>query len=177
MNFSRTDLITKYDQKLKVLRAELELRRKVEVHEIEERKNQHINELCINHEEAFREMKDYYNDITRENLELIRMYKEKCIDIKNQTEQNEVTVEHLKLKMKELKIPLANAVAEKDSLSRQLSNYSKDIMALRNAKARLQVLKNKEKECKQDRSDLEEKFLGVEKEKKDMYTKFELAIE
>lgn len=61
-------------------------------------------------------MKDYYNDITRENLELIRMYKEKCIDIKNQTEQNEVTVEHLKLKMKELKIPLANAITERDSL-------------------------------------------------------------
>jgi len=39
--------------------------------------------------------------------------------------------------MKELKIPLANAVAEKDSLSRQLANYNKDIMALRNAKARL----------------------------------------
>jgi hypothetical protein len=32
-------------------------------------------------------------------------------------------------------------------------------MSLRNAKARLQVLKNKEKECKQDRAELEEKFL------------------
>jgi len=122
-------------------------------------------------------MKDYYNDITRENLELIRMYKEKCIDIKNQTEQNEVTVEHLKLKMKELKIPLANAITERDSLQKQLANYSKDIMALRNAKARLQVLKNKEKECKGDRAELEEKFLMVEKEKKDMYSKFEVAIE
>lgn len=122
-------------------------------------------------------MKDYYNDITRENLELIRMYKEKCIDIKNQTEQNEVTVEHLKLKMKELKIPLANAITERDSLQKQLANYGKDIMALRNAKARLQVLKNKEKECKNNRLELEEKFLQVEKEKKDMYNKFEVAIE
>lgn len=60
----------------------MELRQKVEIHEIEERKNQHINELLKNHEEAFREMKDYYNDITRENLELIRMYKEKLVDIK-----------------------------------------------------------------------------------------------
>lgn len=50
-------------------------------------------------------------------------------------------------------------------------------MALQNAKARLQVLKNKEKECKQDRADLESKFLQVEKEKKDMYEKFELAID
>mmetsp|Transcript_4118 Transcript_4118/g.6968 ORF Transcript_4118/g.6968 Transcript_4118/m.6968 type:complete len:168 (-) Transcript_4118:44-547(-) len=50
-------------------------------------------------------------------------------------------------------------------------------MALRNAKARLQVLKNKEKQCIQDRSELEEKFIQTEKEKKDMYQKFELAID
>lgn len=61
---------------------------KVEIHEIEERKNQHINDLMKNHEEAFREMKEYHNDITRENLELIRMSKEKLIDIRNQIETN-----------------------------------------------------------------------------------------
>ena len=31
----------------------------------------------INHESAFREMKEYYNDITRENLEIIKLLKEK----------------------------------------------------------------------------------------------------
>jgi growth arrest-specific protein 8 len=69
-----------------------------------------------NHEDAFREMKEYYNDITRENLELIRMHREKLIDIRNQIEQNQITVEHLKLKMEELKRPLANAITERDSL-------------------------------------------------------------
>jgi hypothetical protein len=56
---------------------------KVEIHEIEERKNQHINDLMKNHEEAFREMKEYYNDITKENIELIRMHKEKLMDIQD----------------------------------------------------------------------------------------------
>lgn len=50
-------------------------------------------------------------------------------------------------------------------------------MALRNAKARLQVLKNKVQECKDNRADLEEKFLVLEREKKDMQGKFELAID
>jgi len=58
--------------KLQRLEAELDLRMKVEIHEIEERKNEHINELMHNHEEAFTEMKQYFNDITRENLELIK---------------------------------------------------------------------------------------------------------
>lgn len=50
-------------------------------------------------------------------------------------------------------------------------------MALRNAKGTLQVLKNKEKDLKQKREELEIKFIQVEKEKKDMYDKFELAID
>ena len=130
-----------------------------------------------NHEEAFKEMKEYYNDITRENLELIRMHKEKLIDIRNQIEQNQETVEHLKTEMVKLKIPLASAITERDSLQRQLANYKKAVMALRNAKGQLQVLKNKEKEMKQNRADLEEKFMQVEKEKEDMYAKFEIATD
>ena len=91
------------------MHEELELRRKVEIHEIEERKNQHINDLMKNHEEAFREMKEYYNDITRENLELIKMHKEKLVDIRAQIEANQKTVDHLKVKMEELQKPLAKA--------------------------------------------------------------------
>ena len=71
---------------MQTLKEDLELRMKVEIHEIEERKNQHINELMKNHQEAFKEMKEYYNDITRENLELIRMHKDKLIDIRKQIE-------------------------------------------------------------------------------------------
>jgi hypothetical protein len=48
------------------------LKRKVEIHEIEERKNQHINDLLRNHVQAFTELKDYYNDITEDNLNLIK---------------------------------------------------------------------------------------------------------
>jgi growth arrest-specific protein 8 len=57
------------------LEDDLELRRKVDIHEIEERKNQHINDLMRNHEKAFRQMKNYYNDITNDNLKLIKSLK------------------------------------------------------------------------------------------------------
>jgi len=43
------------------LEEELDLRLKVEVHELEERKNNHRNELMENHTKSFKEMKDYYN--------------------------------------------------------------------------------------------------------------------
>jgi len=50
-------LIESYEMKLEALDKELDLRQKVEMHEIEERKNDHINELMHNHEMAFTEMK------------------------------------------------------------------------------------------------------------------------
>ena len=88
LDTSKLNLIANYEQKLEHLKEELELRMKVEIHEIEERKNQHINDLMKNHQEAFKEMKEYYNDITRENLELIKMHKEKLVDIRAQIEAN-----------------------------------------------------------------------------------------
>jgi len=42
-------LITGYEDTLAKLHAELTLKRKVQIHEIEERKNQHINDLLRNH--------------------------------------------------------------------------------------------------------------------------------
>lgn len=45
LDVQKTFHIQENDQKLKALQSELELRQKVEIHEIEERKNQHINEL------------------------------------------------------------------------------------------------------------------------------------
>jgi len=57
------------------MKEELELKLRVEIHELEERKNLHINELMKNHEEAFAELKNYYNEITRDNLKLIKEHK------------------------------------------------------------------------------------------------------
>lgn len=67
------ELQQKYEKKMKMLRDDLELRRKQEIHEIEERKNTHINELMKKHERAFAEIKNYYNDITHNNLDLIKV--------------------------------------------------------------------------------------------------------
>ena len=57
------------------MRDELDIRRKTEIHEIEERKNQQINTLMRNHEKAFSDIKNYYNDITLNNLSLINTLK------------------------------------------------------------------------------------------------------
>lgn len=59
-----SELVARCEGRLSQLETDLELRRRVEVHEVEERKNQHINDLVKNHKKAFAQMKAYYNDIT-----------------------------------------------------------------------------------------------------------------
>eukprot|EP00163_Fabomonas_tropica_P031532 TRINITY_DN752_c1_g1_i1.p1 TRINITY_DN752_c1_g1~~TRINITY_DN752_c1_g1_i1.p1 ORF type:complete len:312 (-),score=109.73 TRINITY_DN752_c1_g1_i1:960-1895(-) len=71
-----SELQAKYEDKVRTLREELDVRRKIEIMEIEERKNQHINELMKKHERAFGEIKNYYNDITHNNLDLIKTLKQ-----------------------------------------------------------------------------------------------------
>ena len=65
----------KYEKKMRGLRDEQDLRRKTELHGVEERKNSQINTLMRNHEKAFSDIKNYYNDITLNNLALINTLK------------------------------------------------------------------------------------------------------
>ena len=73
--FFSVEIESKYERKMRMLRDELELRRKTEIHEVEERKNSQINTLMKNHEKAFSDIKNYYNDITLNNLALINSLK------------------------------------------------------------------------------------------------------
>lgn len=47
----------------------------MEIAEVEERKNNQITELKKHNDKAFNEMKNYYNDITLNNLALISSLK------------------------------------------------------------------------------------------------------
>jgi hypothetical protein len=81
---------------MRSLRDELDLRRKTEILEIEERKNGQINTLMKNHEKAFSDIKNYYNDITLNNLALINTLKVSYVKLRYETmlcaERNNVHV-------------------------------------------------------------------------------------
>lgn len=70
-----SEIEAKYDKKVRMLRDELDLRRKTEIHEVEERKNSQISMLMQRHEEAFTDIRNYYSEITLNNLALINSLK------------------------------------------------------------------------------------------------------
>ncbi|XP_078356253.1 dynein regulatory complex subunit 4-like, partial [Oculina patagonica] len=133
------EIESKYDKKMKSLREELELRRKTEIHEIEERKNGQINTLMKNHEKAFSDIKNYYNDITLNNLALINSLKEQVEEMKKKEERMEKQMNEIMAENKRLTEPLQKAREEVEELRKQLANYEKDKASLASAKARLKV--------------------------------------
>jgi len=170
------ELQLKYELKMKLLREDLELRRKVEILEIEERKNNHINELMKKHEKAFGEIKNYYNDITHNNLDLIRSLKEEVAEMKKKEISNEKLMFEIAQENKKLSEPLTRALKEVEKLRHELANYQKDKMSLQNAKSRLHVLETQLRDLTWEHEVLEQRFHHVEKERDELYDKFESTI-
>merc|ERR1719472_610266 len=137
-NFERIHkgLEQQYEEQVEQLKIDLELRRKVEVHEIEERKNQHINDLLFNHQEAFDQIKSYYNDITHDNLQLIRSLKEEIAEMRAKEKANQKKMHQLTIENRQLTEPLAQKEKLRAELQEQLKYCAKDKMALKNLRAR-----------------------------------------
>uniref|UniRef100_A0A7S1WX03 Growth arrest-specific protein 8 domain-containing protein n=1 Tax=Alexandrium catenella TaxID=2925 RepID=A0A7S1WX03_ALECA len=165
-----------YEEQVEQLKVDLELNRKVEIHEIEERKNQHINELMLNHQDAFDEIKAYYNDITFDNLNLIKSLRDDIQEMKEREKKNQKKMTYLTQENKELSDPLAKRLEKQRELEEQLKSYTKDKMALKNLKAHFKQLEEKTSEAKQEYRTTEEKFRKLEKERDDLYRRFQKAV-
>ncbi|KAL3860291.1 hypothetical protein ACJMK2_010432 [Sinanodonta woodiana] len=170
------EIEAKYEKKMRALRDELDLRRKTEIHEIEERKNGQINTLMKNHEKAFSDIKNYYNDITLNNLALINTLKEQVEEMKKKEERMEKQMAEVIAENKRLAEPLQKAREEVEELRKQLANYEKDKETLRMTKARLKVTEEDMRALKWEHEVLEQRFEKTQDERDELYRKFVKAI-
>jgi len=167
----------KYEETLKKLRAELELKLKVEIHEIEERKNQHLNELIRNHEAAFSELKSYYNDITLENLSLIKTQKGRIEELQGNVIVNNKLITEIKAKNKAMEEPLEKNQKLRDDLKYALRLHDKDKMALSNLNIKLKSLKDKIAKTMSDQELLDQRYIKVINDRQSLEDKFESITE
>merc|ERR1711972_264320 len=131
------EIEAKYEKRCKELRDQNELRRRTELHEVEQRKNSQINALMRRHEKAFSDIKNYYNDITLNNLAHINSLKEQIIAMKEKEERIEKDMAEVQAQNKKLEEPLKKAKEEVEELTKKLANYEKDKLSLASTKRRL----------------------------------------
>ena len=122
------ELGSKCQKRLEQLETDLKMRRKVHIHEIEERKNLHINDL-IRNDKAFGQMKQYYNTITSDNLKLITSLKRRsrtCARRRNKIRHHQGRERRERQAARE---PPTVAVAEVAALRARLRDRDKDKLA------------------------------------------------
>eukprot|EP00250_Pteridium_aquilinum_P001330 c1153_g1_i1 orf=158-1591(+) len=173
---SGKELQTKTEKKIKIIRDDCELRRKQEVHEVEERKNTHINELMKKHEKAFTEIKCYYNDITQNNLDLIKTLKEDVTDMKKKEAANEKLMYDIAQENKRLTEPLTRALKEVEALKKQLANYEKDKLSLQQSRTALAEHSKQLKNLEFEKGALQQRFDEVRNERDELYNRFENGV-
>ena len=172
-----SELRTRCEGRLRMLESDLELRRRVEVHEVEERKNQHINDLIKNHIKAFTQMKAYYNDITRTNLNMIKKLQNQVEVLKERAVSNKKLLQEYIDENRKLSKPLADVSTEIAKLQTDLKERGKDQMALRNANSRLSAIGKSSSTMRAKLNILEDEYAIVEKERDTLYSGFEESIQ
>lgn len=154
----------------------MEARRRSETQAIEERKNTHISQLMNTHEKAFGEIKNYYNDITHNNLDLIKSLKEEVADMKKKEAQDEKLMFEIAQENKRMSEPLKRALQDVDRLRSNLDRYRLDKEELAKAKAKLMVLEDEYKSLSWEHEVLEQRFEHVKEEKDDLYDQFQNSV-
>ena len=67
-----------------LLREEMERKRKAMIQQIENKKNQAIKELTAKHAKKYNDIKNYYQEITNTNLDIIKQLKDELTDAKKE---------------------------------------------------------------------------------------------
>ncbi|XP_040471361.1 dynein regulatory complex subunit 4 isoform X2 [Falco naumanni] len=161
---------------MQMLRDELELQRKTEIHNMEERKNNHISELMRNHEKAFSDIKNYYSDITTKNLAFINLLQEQMEEVKKRENHLAKENTNILLQNNKQKESLQQVQEQVSELRKKLAHYDKDKAALMNTKALLKVTQKELKDLRWEHEVLEQRFVKVQAERDELYQKFTKAI-
>ncbi|XP_071563580.1 dynein regulatory complex subunit 4 [Temnothorax nylanderi] len=170
------ELEQKYEQKLTSQYESLILKHRMEITEVEERKNAQIANLIKNHENAFTEMKNYYNDITLNNLSLIKSMKEQMEVMRNNEERMKKQVRELTAENKKYSADLKASQETAAELNRQLANYEKDKQCLVNTKRRLSIAVKDLENLKWENEVLELRFEKCQSERDELHSRFVSAI-
>ncbi|XP_053934829.1 dynein regulatory complex subunit 4-like isoform X1 [Cuculus canorus] len=158
---------------MKQLQDELCSRGKLEMCEVEERKNVHINELMRDHEKAFNDIKNYYEDIKHQNLQRINLLKEEMEKMKMREKQWRKERAELLSQNKELKEMLESTQKQAFELKKKLARCEYD----QDAKGHLKITQKELKDLQWEHEVLVQRFSKVQAERDELYQKFTKAIQ
>ncbi|CDJ65889.1 growth-arrest-specific protein 8, putative [Eimeria necatrix] len=133
---STEDLKLQCERELKELEQSLELQERVSIHEVEESKNCHMNKLKAFNQEAISKLKGYFEEITRDNLQLVKKLRAENERTAADNKRLKKEIDYMAAQNAKIREPLQEQEALKARLKAQLRFAEKDRLVLRNLKRR-----------------------------------------
>lgn len=165
-----------YEKKMKALRKDFAKRRKADVKKIETRKNNHIMKLMSKHKEEFNDIKNYFTDVTFNNLDWIHQLKDEVIKMRKKEHSDEKDMMEIAQANKKLSEPLKQHLKDVEHLRTELKNYQKDKVSLKQTKERVEVLEENLKKLNWEHEILLQKYESSKSERDELFESLQDTI-
>ena len=157
-----------YDARMKKTREVLDKERKEEIKMIEERKANMIDKMLAEHSKAFTDIKNYYNDITHNNLDLIKAQKDEVKELEAEERKDRMRLHEKMNETKKLEVPLKKMQEDRVRLKAELEDYKKEKAEMRRIKAALVVVEGSQSTVSWEYETLLQRFSELKKERDEL---------
>lgn len=165
-----------YEARMKKTRDGLDKTRKEEIKAIEDRKHVMIDQLMSEHQKAFADIKNYYNDITHNNLDLIKSLKEEVKELEAEERKDQLRLNEKMAENKKLTAPLKRMQEELVRLTAEYEDYKKEKAEMKRIKGHLSVVENDESKSSWEYETLIQRFADLSTERNELKSNLQASV-
>lgn len=165
-----------YEAHMKRTRDGLDRRRRDEIKQIEDRKHLMIDQLMNDHHKAFSDIKNYYNDITHNNLDLIKSLKEEVKDLELEERKDQIRLHEKMAENKKLSAPLKKMQDDVIRLRAELDDYNVEKAEMRKTKASLVVVEGSQSGVSWEYETLLQRIADAKRERDELRDNLRVSI-
>ena len=177
LNQRLKNIIQRYKEKMKELEADLELRLKVEIHELEERKNLHINNLNKVFDDKMNTWKAENINQIKESIKIIKENIDVLKDLENDNKKLQKENDVLQKEIDELDKKYKEAKDINTAVKNRLAKYYNQEINMKNMKAKIIALREKCKETSNKTEDIEKQKQEIQEKIDDLKLKFRTVLD
>jgi len=165
-----------FDARMKKTREALDKRRKEEIKIIEDKKTAMVEVLLAEHAKAFADIKNYYNDITHNNLDLIKSLKEEVKELEAEERKDQLRLQEKMAENKKLAAPLKKMQDDLVRLRSELEDYAKEKADMRKIKAALVLVESDQSTVSWEYETLLQRFEDLKTERDNLRSNLQASI-
>ncbi|CDW78359.1 growth-arrest-specific protein 8 [Stylonychia lemnae] len=166
----------KYKHKMLLLREEMERKRKAMIQQIENKKNQAIKDLTQKHAKKYNDIKNYYQEITNTNLDIIKQLKDELTDAKKEDTSKQKQKMDQEEANKQVVEPLQKASEEVKKLSEKKKKHDTIMDKLKECQAFIMEHDSVLKDIEWQYEVRLQQFQYLQREKKELFDEFHQTV-